>query len=64
MIIYKDTGDESRIIEEYSRVKEKGAKGLDGGHEDQVACRGSVTTEKGGNKHKRQQRTGTRCLIN
>jgi len=22
----------------------KGAKGLDGGYEDQVACRGSVTT--------------------
>jgi len=32
------------IVEEYFRVKEKGAKGLDGGYEDQVACRGSVTT--------------------
>jgi len=28
-----------------------------------VACRGSITTLKGGNKHKRQQRTGNRCLI-
>jgi hypothetical protein len=25
-------------------LKRKGAKGLDGGYEDQVACRGSVTT--------------------
>jgi len=24
--------------------QERGAKGLDGGYEDQVACRGSVTT--------------------
>jgi hypothetical protein len=26
------------------RFTRKGAKGLDGGYEDQVACRGSVTT--------------------
>jgi hypothetical protein len=28
-----------------------------------VACRGSITTLKDGNTYKRQQRTGTRCLI-
>jgi hypothetical protein len=38
----------------YCLTDQSGAKGLDGGYEDQVACRGSVTTEKGGNKHKRQ----------
>ena len=44
--MYKDTGDVSHIVEEYSRVKEKGAKGLDGGYEDQVACRGPSPRKK------------------
>ncbi len=29
-----------------SRVKEKGAKGLDGGYENQVACRGPSPRKK------------------
>jgi hypothetical protein len=48
----------------YYIVLSWGAKGLDGGYEAQVACRGSVTTKKGGNTYKSQQRTGTRCIIN
>jgi hypothetical protein len=47
-----------RKVSWYNKVRPKaiqsGAKGLDGGYEAQVACRGSITTQKDGTKHKRQ----------
>jgi len=34
------------IINRDTRLHQSGAKGLDGGYEAQVACRGSITTLK------------------